>query len=175
MARSIITSAFILLCAAVIESSILSNINFLYVVPDLVLICSIYFSLLNGKTIGVTDGFISGVILDFITGIPFGFNCLMRTIIGYVYGFFSKTLLIHGIVVPMFTVGAGTILKKVLLYLISVFYPNVNIYVTGIISFEFLFEFIINILLAPIIFKFLSIFRKYLVIQTTEDKVDNVQ
>lgn len=175
MARSIITSAFILLCAAIIESSILSNINFLFVVPDLVLICSIYFSLLNGKSLGVTNGFISGVILDFLTGIPFGFNCLLRTIIGYVYGFFSKTLLINGIVVPIFTVGAGTILKKILMYLISIFYPNVNIYITGIISYEFLFEFIVNILLAPIIFKFLGIFRKYLVIKSTEDKVDNVQ
>lgn len=175
MAKSLLTSSFILLCATIIESSILSNINFLYVVPDLVLICSIYFSLLNGKSLGVTNGFISGLFLDFITGIPFGFNCLFRSIIGYVYGFFSQSLLINGIIVPMFTVGAGTILKKILMYLVSVFYPNVTIYVTGIISYEFLFEFIINILLAPVLFKFLGIFRKYLVISSTEDKVDNVQ
>jgi len=175
MARSFLISSFILLCATIIESSMLSNINFLYVVPDLVLMCSIYFSLLNGKSYGVTSGFISGLFLDFITGIPFGFNCLMRTIIGYVYGFFSKTLLVQGIIVPMFTVGAGTIAKKLLTYLISIFYPNVTIYVTGIISFEFLFEFIINVLLAPLVFKFLSTFKKYLILKTTENKVDEMR
>ena len=90
MTKSILVSAFILLCAVIIESSILSNISFIYIVPDLVLICSIYFSLLNGKVVGETTGFISGLLLDFITGIPFGFNCLFRTIIGYVYGIFAN-------------------------------------------------------------------------------------
>ena len=66
MIKSILISTFILLCATIIESSILSNISFLLVVPDLVLICSLYFSLLNGKTIGETTGFISGLFLDLI-------------------------------------------------------------------------------------------------------------
>ena len=81
MVKSILFSSFILFCATIIEASILSNINFLLVVPDLVLICTIYFSLLNGKTIGETTGFISGLFLDFITGMPLGFNCLYRTVI----------------------------------------------------------------------------------------------
>ena len=64
MTKSILVSAFILLCAVIIESSILSNISFIYIVPDLVLICSIYFSLLNGKVVAETTGFISGLFLD---------------------------------------------------------------------------------------------------------------
>ena len=94
MTKSILVSAFILLCAVIIESSILSNISFIYIVPDLVLICSIYFSLLNGKVVGETTGFISGLLLDFVTGIPFGFNWLFRAIIGYVYGIFAKNVII---------------------------------------------------------------------------------
>ena len=93
MLKSILSSTFILLCTTIIESSILSNIPFLYVVPDLILMCSIYFSMINGKVLGETTGFISGLFLDFITGAPFGFNCILRTIIGYVYGFFSKSII----------------------------------------------------------------------------------
>lgn len=175
MAKSLFFSTFVLLCATIIESSILSNINFLYVVPDLVLMCSIYFGLLNGKIAGETTGFISGLFLDWITGLPMGFNCLYRTIIGYLCGLFSNTIIITGIVMPMLSVGLGTIAKALFIDLITLFYPNVEIYATGLISYEFLFEFVENIILAPFIFKFLGFFKKYLSIRTTKDKIDNVQ
>ena len=174
MAKSILFSSFIMLCAAIIESSILSNITFLYVVPDLVLICSLYFSMLNGKTFGETTGFISGLILDFITGIPFGFNCLYRTIIGYVYGLFSKTIIISGIIMPMLSVGIGTIAKTLLVNIIALLFPNVHIYVAGFISYDFLFEFIENIILAPFIFGFLGFFKKSLMVASVKDSIDNV-
>ena len=174
MTKSILLSTFILLCATIIESSILSNINFLLVVPDLVLICSIYFGMLNGKTVGEINGFISGLFLDFITGIPFGFNCLFRTIIGYISGIFSNTIIISRILIPMISVGIGTFVKAVFIKLISIFLPNTNIYVTGIISYEFLFEFVENVILAPFIFRLLGFFKKYLSLKTTQDKVDNV-
>lgn len=174
MAKSILLSSFIMLCAAILESSILSNISFLYVVPDLVLICSLYFSMLNGKVVGETTGFISGLILDFITGIPFGFNCLFRTIIGYVYGIFSKTIIISGIIMPMLTVGIGTIAKTLLIHLIALLFPNIHIYIAGLISFDFLFEFIENVILAPFIFGFLSFFKKSLMVASIKDNIDNV-
>lgn len=172
MLKSILVSTFILLCTTIIESSILSNISFLYVIPDLILMCSIYFSMTNGKVLGQTTGFISGLFLDFITGVPFGFNCLFRTIIGYIYGFFSNSIIITGIVMPMLTVGIATAVKYLLTTIISLLYPYVHS--VGIISYDFLFEFIENILLAPIVFKFLSLFKKSLSIKTTKDKVDNV-
>lgn len=174
MARSVLLSTFIFLCVTVIESSILSNISVLYVVPDLVLICAVYFSLLNGKTAGVTNGFISGLLMDFITGVPLGFNCLYRSLLGYLYGLFSSTIIISGIMVPVLSVAIGTVAKTLLVQLIALFFPNVNIYVTGIISYQFLFEFMENVILAPFVFKFLGFFRKYLVIRTTKDRVDDV-
>lgn len=175
MSKSILISTFILLSATIIESSILSNISFLFVVPDFVLICTIYFALLNGKIVGESTGFISGLFLDFISGVPFGFNCLIRTIIGYLYGLFSNAVIITGFVMPVLSVGIGTIIKVVLVQLVTLFFPNISIYVTGLFSYEFLFELGINVLLAPVIFKFLSFFRNSLAVKTTKDKVDNAQ
>ena len=173
MVKSILVSMLILLCATIVESSILSNISFLLVVPDLVLMCSVYFSLLNGKLYGETTGFISGLFLDFITGIPFGFNCLYRTIISYVCGIFSQTIILGGVLIPVLSVGIATIVKTILVELIAVFFPNTHIFVTGIVSYEFLFEFVENIVLAPFVFRFLSAFNKSLSLRTTKDKVDN--
>lgn len=175
MTKSILISTFILLCTTIIESSILSNLSFLFVVPDFVLICTIYFALLNGKVEGESTGFISGLFLDFVSGVPLGFNCLIRTIIGYVFGLFSSSVIITGIVMPILSVGLGTILKTVLIQLVTLFFPNVSIYVTGLFSYEFLFELGINVIMAPIIFKFLGFFRNSLTVMTTKDKVDNAQ
>lgn len=173
MLKSLFVSTLILLCTTVLESAILSNIAFLLVVPDLVLMCTIYFSLTNGKLIGETTGFISGLLLDFITGIPFGFNCLYRTIICYICGFFANSVIIGGLMVPVVSVGIATIVKTIFINLIAVFFPNTNVYVTGIISYEFLFEFIENIILAPFVFRLLGGFKNSLSIRTTKDRVDN--
>lgn len=173
MIKSLLISTLILFSATIIEASILSNISFLLVVPDLVLICCIYFSLLNGKLYGEISGFISGIFLDFITGVPLGLNCIFRTIIGYVTGFFSNTIIISGIVIPMLSVGLATLTKKLLLFFISLFFPKLSLNIYSIISYEFLFEFCANIILAPVIFKFLSFFKKQLSIYDTKDMIDN--
>lgn len=174
MLKSILASSLILFSTVIVESSILSNIPFLIVVPDIVLICTLYFSLLNGKLYGEISGFISGLFLDFFTGVPFGFNCLYRTFTGYLFGLFSKNIILSGIFIPMLSVGIGTVLKRIFIFLISMLFPNTNLYVYGFISYEFLFEFGSNIILAPIIFKFLSFFRKTLSIYDDKDLVDNV-
>ena len=173
MVRSLLVSTLIIFSGVIIESSILSNISFLLVVPDLVLICCIYFSLLNGKLYGEISGFISGLFLDFITGVPYGLNCIYRTITGYLFGLFSDTIIISGIVIPVFSVGIGTLSKKLLIFLISLVFPKLSLNVYGIISREFLFELCANIILAPIIFKFLSFFKQQLSIRDTKDMIDN--
>lgn len=173
MVKSLLISTLFLFAATIIESSILSNISFLLVVPDLVLICCIYFSLLNGKLYGEVSGFISGLFLDFITGVPMGFNCIIRTIIGYITGLFSNTIIISGLVIPMASVGIATLTKKLLIFLISLFFPKLSLNVYSIISYEFLFEFCANIILAPVVFKFLSFFKPQLSIHDTKDMIDN--
>ena len=174
MIKSLFISTLFLFAATIIESSILSNISFLLVVPDLVLICSIYFSLLNGKVYGEVSGFISGVFLDFITGVPFGLNCVFRTLMGYLFGLFSETIIISGLVIPMASVAIGTVAKKLLIFFISLLFPKLSLNIYSIISYQFLFEFAANIILAPIVFKFLSFFKTNLSIRDTKDMIDNV-
>ena len=173
MVKSLFISTLFLFAATIIESSILSNISFLLVVPDLVLIYSIYFSLLNGKVYGEVSGFISGVFLDFLTGVPFGFNCVFRTLMGYLFGLFSETIIISGLVIPMVSVAIGTVAKKLLIFFISLLFPKLSLNISSIISYQFLFEFAANIILAPIVFKFLSFFKRNLSIRDTKDMIDN--
>lgn len=141
-----------------LESAFLSNILILPAIPDLVLLCSLYLSLNNGRLFGSCSGFVSGIFLDFFSAVPFGFNCLLRTVFGYVAGLFSKTLNINGIFFPFLLGALSTVFKAVVLWCITVFYPNVSI-PTEAFSFAFGFEVLFNALLAPLVFKFLDIFK----------------
>lgn len=146
---------------AVFETAILSNVIILPAVPDFLLLTSLYLSLQNGRLFGVTSGFASGVILDFLGASPFGLNCLFRTVFGYVAGLFNKSLNINGVFFPVLLGIFATVFKAVLLWFISIFYPNVSITYT-IFSLNFAFELLFNTILSPVVFRFLDIFKNTL-------------
>lgn len=164
MIKSFSVSTIIILCAALIESSVLANITVLPAVPDFVLLCVLYFSIENGKLMGESTGFISGVFIDFLSACPFGLNCLLRTIIGFIGGMFNKTLNTDGFFIPALLGFCATIIKALLLWLISFLYPS------SVVSYNpftllFLFELVFNTILTPIVFKFLSLFKNTIILK----------
>ena len=154
-------STLILFILAMVDTAILSNFSFLPAVPDLVLLASIFIVMMNGKTAGVIIGFTSGLILDFITGCPFGYNCLLRTIICYFAGFFNKNLNFRGIFIPFLIGLCGTFAKVFITWLISLFYPN-TVVTYSMISISFFTELLLNSFLAPVIFKIVGCFDKHI-------------
>ncbi|MBQ5385240.1 MAG: rod shape-determining protein MreD [Treponema sp.] len=164
MIKSFLTSVFILLCTAIVEAAILSNIAALPSIPDLSLICVLYFSMQNGKLMGEVTGFFSGIFLDFLSAGPFGLNCLIRTAIGYVTGLFNKTISTDGIIIPAILGVVATLAKAFLLFVLSYLYPT-SIMRYNPFSWLFLFELCANMILTPVIFKFLGLFKKAIVLK----------
>lgn len=157
MLKSFAVSALILLCFVVFETAILSNAIFLPAVPDFLLIVTLYVSVHNGRLFGVSSGFVSGMLLDFLSVSPFGLNCLLRTIIGYIAGLFNKTLNMTGIFLPILIGFCATLLKILLVGIISVFFPD-SVASYSLFSKSFLFELTANSLLTPLVFRFLGVF-----------------
>ncbi len=164
MIKSFFACSLVLLCSSLTEAAILSNIQLLPAIPDISLICVLYFSLQNGKLLGETTGFISGLCLDFLTAGPFGLNCLLRTLLGFLGGIFNKILNTEGFFIPCLLGFCATIIKALLLWGISFIFPASMVSYTPI-SWFFLFELGINTLLTPLIFKFLSLFKNALVVR----------
>ena len=162
--RNCIAATIVILLAALIKNAILSNIVYLPAVPDLCLICVLYISLQNGKLFGETSGFFSGLCLDFLGAGPFGLNCLYRTILGYCGGFFNKVLSTDGILTPALLVLAATVLKAVLLLVISILFPMVHIHFSPLTRI-FLWELAENTVLGPFIFNLLNLFKKNIVVK----------
>lgn len=163
MIKSISISAVILLCCALIESAILSNIAFLRAVPDLSLICVLYFSLHNGRVAGECTGFISGLFIDFLSAAPFGLNCLFRTVLGYLGGVFTKTFNTDGIIIPAVLGFCATIIKCLLILFIAFLFPS-SVVKYNPFSMMFLFELCVNTVLTPVVFKILGIFKNIVVL-----------
>lgn len=161
MILAFLLSTFILLVSALVQAAILSNISFLPAVPDLSLICVLFFSLHNGKFFGETNGFISGLFLDFLSAGPLGLNSLIRTIVGYVGGIFNKTINSEGFFIPILLGACATVLKILVTWLLSFLFPN-SIIAYNPFTILFVFEIAINSLLTPIMFKILGLFSKTL-------------
>lgn len=157
MLKSFSVSALILLCFVIFETAILSNVLFLPAVPDFLLIITLYLSVYNGRLFGVAGGFVSGLLLDFLSVSPFGLHSLLRTIIGYVFGVFNKTLNMNGVFLPIFIGFCATLMKTLLVFIISVFFPD-SVVPYSLLSKPFLFELGANALLTPIVFRFLGVF-----------------
>ncbi|WP_407429042.1 rod shape-determining protein MreD [Treponema sp.] len=157
MLKSFSISTVIILCFVLFETAILSNMLFMPAIPDFLLITTLYLSLHNGRSFGVSAGFVSGLFLDFLSISPFGLHSLMRTIIGYLAGIFNKTLNMNGIFIPVLIGFCATLIKTTIIFIISVFFPN-SVVPYSIFSISFLFEIAANSILTPVIFRFLDIF-----------------
>jgi rod shape-determining protein MreD len=158
MTKSYIVSTVIVFCTVLIETAILSNITILPAVPDLLLLCTLYIGMLNGKVAGEISGFTSGLFLDLLSGAPLGFNCLYRTVTGFLAGVLSTSFNFDGILMPAIIGFTGTLIKTFFVWVISLLYPNVSI-MEHVISVPFIFELACNTILAPFFFKFLSLFK----------------
>lgn len=72
----------------VIQSTIVPLVAIVGVVPDLILILLVYFTLRMGQLHGTILGFIYGFLLDLITGNIFGSAMISKTLSGFVTGYF---------------------------------------------------------------------------------------
>lgn len=169
MLKSIFVFMIVAFVAVIFETAILSNLLFLPAVPDFLLICVLYVSLYNGSLYGTTAGFLSGLFLDFMSVSAFGLNCLLRTIVGYTAGRFSKTLNINGFLLPALVGFCATLLKALLIWIISIFFPG-SVLAYNLLSVEFVFELAANALLTPVMFKLLGIFNNMLLLEIKDIK-----
>lgn len=118
--------------------------------PDLALIALVYFSINHGKNIGQILGFSSGLVLDSLSGVPFGLNTLVRLIMGFFLGFFEGKIFLEGIILPLVSILLCSVFKFLLYYLVSLIFPiDLNI---NILSFRYLVELIMNLLFTPLVF-----------------------
>ncbi|NLW45878.1 MAG: rod shape-determining protein MreD [Firmicutes bacterium] len=122
------------------------------IVPDLVLIMVISYSLLRGPEEGLFFGLAAGLFLDLVAGGVIGIQTITKTIAGFTAGLLEKTIFKDNLLVPVLAVFAGTLVFEsisVLMYLS--FHGNYNFWlllITAIFPLA-----LYNAALAPIIYR----------------------
>ena len=151
------------------ETAILTNIVFFVVIPDFLLLFTVYVSIHRGSLLGETNGFFSGLFLDILSASPLGLNALLRTIIGFVAGLFFLTLNTNGFFVPVFLGFSATLVTAFLQQILSFFFPNV-VYTYDFLNINIWLECIVNGLISPVLFFLFSKFRSL-----SEDPAESIK
>lgn len=126
--------------------------------PDLSLIAIVYFSINFGKSIGQVLGFVSGLIIDSLSGVPFGLNSMVRLIMGFSLGFFEGKIFLDKVLLPIIMISICTVMKFLLFLVISFVFPidlNINFF-----SLRYLVELGMNIIFTPFIFILFDLLAK---------------
>jgi rod shape-determining protein MreD len=165
MIRSILLSSLIMTLCAILQSTIVQKIALWGVIPDFALIVLIYTSIKNGSMEGQVSGFASGIATDFISRRPLGFTVFTQTIIGFVYGIFKSNVFIDFIIAPFLMAFIATIFKALLTVILSIFFPGSSVKAYSFFTAELWIESLYNAVLAPFVFAFLSIFKRFLLTQ----------
>ena len=72
------------------QTTLVNLVSINYVVPDLILILLVYYSIKNNQIYGMFLGFIFGFLFDIITGSLLGSSVISKTIAGFTAGYFSN-------------------------------------------------------------------------------------
>lgn len=89
-ARRIIAYAVTALILSVVHVVFLRFISVSSVTPDLLLILTVWISLVEGQFAGTLAGFTSGLLFDVASADVLGTNALAKTIAGFVAGYFYR-------------------------------------------------------------------------------------
>ena len=109
-------------CFLILETAVISNLTFLPAIPDFLLIITLFVALNNGSLLAESTGFVSGIMLDFLSASPLGLNALLRTILGFIAGFFHDVLNATSVLLQIIYGAVATVLKAIIVYLISLFF-----------------------------------------------------
>ena len=96
-----------------LQATVINLISINGIVPDLILILLVFYSIKNNQIFGMLLGFIFGLLFDLITGSLLGSSIISKTICGFTAGYFSnenkRELYLNSYAFPLIVLLCGII------------------------------------------------------------------
>jgi rod shape-determining protein MreD len=141
---------FIIIAGLVIlQTTFFRFINIKRINPDLVLVFLYFAAHFRGPLEGQLMGFLAGALEDILSLAPFGFNTLIRTVIGFIAGSTHGKIYFDPFLLPMITLLITTLVKQVLVTLLALIFIDQAGSLWGV---GFWIELGLNLVLTPVIF-----------------------
>ncbi|MDR0411110.1 MAG: rod shape-determining protein MreD [Treponema sp.] len=162
MIKNVLWTSLFAFAAAILQSTLLMRLAMYRAGPDIVLVILIFSAYYNGPMTGQLTGFLSGVLLDFLSASPLGLNALIRTVIGAISGLVKGFLILDAVFFPMLLCAIGTLFKALLLLLLHILFSE-EVHAYPLTEPTLLVELTLNTFLAPFLFALLNQFKSLLV------------
>ncbi len=140
-----------------LQTAVLSHIYFLSITPNFILLLILYTAVSNGSLTGLICGFISGLLLDFLSAAPIGLHSFIFTLLGYTVGKLYGRYNLNKIIFPCLLTLVCFLCNVFILFLLRLVFGQ-NIHTYKILTIDFLIRLAVNIGFAPIMFFFLDLF-----------------
>lgn len=108
----------LLVCALILQATVLPLIAINGIKPDLLLIIVVSTGLLAGKERGIGIGFFSGLLQDLVSGSSFGVNILAKMATGYVCGIVERKVFKEYIFLPAIALLFATLFNGITMLLL---------------------------------------------------------
>jgi rod shape-determining protein MreD len=162
MIKNVLWTSLFTLAATILQSTLFTHFTIYQAGPDIALVILIFSAYYNGSMTGQLAGFLSGILLDFLSAAPLGLNTLIRTIIGAVSGLVKGFLILDAVFLPMLLCAVGTLFKALLLSLLHILFAE-DVHVYPLMEPTLLVELGFNTFLAPFLFALLNRFKSLIV------------
>ncbi len=145
----IVSGALMLACLIIQGHASFDVLRIAGVKPDLLFITIVYFGYSFGSFYGEVTGFIGGLLHDAISNSPLGLLALPKMVIGYIVGYFGRSVLKGNIVTISLLLFIASLVKGILTLVLSYIFHTaaVSDFITIIFPESFY-----NALLAPLLF-----------------------
>ena len=155
--RTFLFHTLLLLAVVLIQTTLLKRVRIGGVVPDIVFVLLIFSSVYQGSLKAQGTGFLTGLLQDILSLAPLGFNSFIYTLTAFISGAFKGTIFFDPVLMPILFTGIGTVFKNFLSYLLKIVFIEGR--QTALFTRELWIEVGLNVVLAPIIFGLLKLFK----------------
>ena len=141
----------LIIMTALLEATWLQAISIQQVVPDLVLVVVVYFSITEGAERGMYTGFFGGIFQDVAANTGVGHHVICLVLIGYIVGRMATRLITDNPYVKTMTVLSAAIVHSVL-YLMIEYVQKVDLDAMYMMSYAIMPRAFYTACMTPIVF-----------------------
>lgn len=159
MIKQRISTVIIIILGFLLQTTVLQTLKLANVAPNLLLILTVCYAYLRGRTSGIMIGFFSGLLLDMMYGDVIGLYAFMLMTIGFLCGYCQKLYFTDNYILPCTLVGISSLFYGIFCFV-------TGFLVRGRLIFGYSFtkiilpEMVYTIILSVIVYHFLNMIEK---------------
>ncbi len=117
MIKKVIISILIILVAFLLQTTFFQALELANVVPNLVLVVTVSYGYLRGRTHGMWIGLVCGLMLDMMYGSVIGLYGFIMMTIGFFIGYIKKLFFTESIILPIVLISVGDFVYNMYYYI----------------------------------------------------------